>query len=293
MKNAHVCTGKKRGRWYGVCVAALVGGALAAGILAGAPLLAQWQLSRQKPVSVAAPVEEPESSSQPALTPEEQEEAAQRARFADLLEENPDVVGWITIPDTPVDLPVMQTDDNSYYLSHGLDSSSDKLGLPYVDYECDVKSGQHLIVYGHNMGKNRTERFSSLQHYMDADYCREHPVIQLDTLYTSQTYKIVAVYVISAELTDADVFYFNQYIQFADDADWQAYLDEIAARALYTVDGFTRPGERLLSLCTCIHTISNARLIVVARPLREGESTQAQQITINSDPLMPARWPKG
>ena len=62
------------------------------------------------------------------------------------------------------------------------------------------------------MGVNNTDRFSNLQKYRDADYYTAHPYLQLDTLYKSEIYKIVAVYAVTSRESDGDVFYFNQYI---------------------------------------------------------------------------------
>ena len=53
---------------------------------------------------------------------------------------------------TPVDYPVVQGRDNTFYLRHGLDREYDNQGIPFADYECDVRDGRHLILYGHNMG---------------------------------------------------------------------------------------------------------------------------------------------
>lgn len=177
---------------------------------------------------------------QPAVTPEPRD-------FTALLERNPEVIGWIKIDDTDVDLPVMQKEgDNSYYLKHDLDGNWDDLGLPYLDYECDIQQSRHLILYGHNMGVGDTVRFSSLQNYREPEYYQEHPVIELDSLNGGQYYKIVAVYAITTRESDGDVFHFNQYVNFADDAAEQEYLDEVAKRAFYTTGDYARADERLL-----------------------------------------------
>lgn len=211
--------------------------------------------------------------------------------FTALLAQNPDVVGWIRIEDTPVDFPVLQGDDNEFYLRHGLDGEYDILGVPYVDYECDVEQGRHLIIYGHNMGVGESERFSSLQNYKDPDYYTRHPVIRLDTLYGSALYKVVAVYALTARTADADYFPFNTYVDFADDEAEQAYLDEVARRAFYTTGDYVRPDERLLTLCFCTYEMEDARMLVMARPLREGERAEADEVHIQPDPQLPARWP--
>ena len=187
----------------------------------------------------------------------------------------------------------MQTTDNEFYLRHGLDKEYDNLGLPFVDYECDLKNSRNLIIYGHNMGVDDTDRFSSLQEYRDTSYYAKHPVIQLDTLYGSQTYKVIAVFAVTARTSDEDYFQFNKYVDFEDDAAEQEYLDAVQARAFYTTGDYARADEHLLTLCTCTYEMDDARLVVMARPLREGESTEADSVTVNPDPLMPARWPSG
>lgn len=273
---------------------------MAAALIAMAALqLPNW-LQQRKMVSESPPAvqtAEPEQTPepqvtaaptmQPAVTPEPRD-------FTALLERNPEVIGWIKIDDTDVDLPVMQREgDNSYYLKHDLDGNWDDLGLPYLDYECDIQQSRHLILYGHNMGVGDTVRFSSLQNYREPEYYQEHPVIELDSLNGGQYYKIVAVYAITTRESDGDVFHFNQYVNFADDAAEQEYLDEVAKRAFYTTGDYARADERLLTLCTCTYEMSDARLLIMARPLRDGETLMADEVTVNPDPLLPARWPAG
>lgn len=260
------------------------------------PSVSTGELTQQEDEPAEPETAEPEpEAQQPAEEegPSEEEleaariEAEQRERFADLLARNPDVVGWITIDGTDVDLPLMQTTDNDFYLHHDLDGNYDNAGLPFVDYECDIRDGRHLIIYGHHMAS----RFNDLAEYYDPDYYVEHPVIQLDTLYESTLYKVVAVYAVTARTEDADYFPFNTYVDFDTDAEEQIYLDEIEQRAFYTTGDYVRADERLLSLCTCTYQMADARLIVMARPLREGESAEADEVTVNPAPLTPARWP--
>lgn len=272
---------------------AFVTGMAAAMMAAVAMLLPGWAQNRalqsQRPAVIQAEPAPTETGlgSTPAPT------ALPPRDFTDLLARNPDVVGWIAIDGTPVDFPVVQGRDNDYYLRHDLDKQYDLEGIPYADYECDVEKGDHLILYGHNMGVGQTARFSSLQNYRHPDYYTRHPVITLDTLWGSALYKVTAVYALSARPEDADYFDFNRYVAFADEADRQRYLDEVAARAFYTAGDYVRPGERLLSLCICTYEMEDARLIVMARPLRPGESTGPDAVTENPSPRLPARWPAG
>lgn len=176
-------------------LAAVISGAAFAGLVGG---LIFWlpsykekkemeAIKPQETQTTAPPTDEPEATPDPAA-----EEAAQRAKYADLIARNPEFAGWIEIPGVDIDLPILQTTDNYFYLYHDLDRADDKRGMPFADYECDMKNGRHLIIYGHNMGVNNTDRFSNLQKYRDADYYTAHPYLKLDTLYKSEIYKIVA-----------------------------------------------------------------------------------------------------
>lgn len=269
----------------GAVVVGVLAACLAAAIMLLPSRLRENALQSQRPQNTVAATPAPTATPVPTATPQPLMD------FSELLAQNPDVVGWISIADTPVDYPVLQGDDNSFYLRHGLDGEYDNEGIPFVDYECDVRSGRHLILYGHNMGVGETTRFSSLQNYKDPDYYTQHPVIQFNTLYDSTTYKVVGVYALSSRTEDADYFPFNEYVDFSDDDAEQAYLDEVSQRCFYTTGDFVRADERLLTLCFCTYEMEDARMLVMARPLREGESPTADSVTVNEDPLLPARWP--
>lgn len=285
---------KKAGVLFGMFCSGMAAALVAMAAIQLPGWLQQRKLVNESPPVVEVvepePVQQPQATAvptiQPAATPQPRD-------FTALLERNPDVIGWIKIDNTDVDLPVMQTDDNSFYLKHDLDKNYDDLGLPYLDYECDMEQSRHLILYGHNMGVGDTVRFSSLQGYRDPQYYQEHPVIELDSLTGGQYYKVVAVYAITTRESDGDVFHFNQYIDFADDAAEQEYLDEVAQRAFYTTGDYAYASERLLTLCTCTYEMQDARLLIMARPLRDGETLAADDVTVNPDPLLPARWPAG
>lgn len=279
-------------RQFLLLAGAVAVGLAAACLAAGAMMLPDWMQeqalrNRRPPAVVAAPSAEPQPVSAPESTPT----PLPLMDFTGLLARNPDVVGWITIDDTPVDYPVLQGRDNAFYLRHGLDKEYDNEGIPFADYECDVQNGRHLILYGHNMGEGKTQRFSSLQNYRDPDYYASHPVIRYHTPGESLLYKVVGVCALTARTEDPDYFAFNEYADFGDDNAEQAYLGEMSRRCFYTTGDFVRPDERLLTLCLCTYEMADARLLVMARPLRAGESPDADPVTINESPLLPVRWP--
>ena len=137
------------------------------------------------------------------------------------------------------------------------------------------------------------ERFSSPQHYRDPEYYSQHPVIYFYTPHETMRYKVTAVLGLTARTEDADYFAFNELIDFPDSDARQRYMEQIAQRAFYMAGDFAHEEETLLTLCTCTYLgMPDARLVVVARPMRENESEQADPVTVNPEPLLPLRWPR-
>lgn len=86
-----------------------------------------------------------------------------------LIAENPDAIGWISIPGTPIDYPVVQTTNNTFYLNHGLNGKRLEAGAIFADYRF---SAPHIILYGHHMKDG--SMFGSLQKYASSEYQNKH-----------------------------------------------------------------------------------------------------------------------
>src|SRR5699024_6284321 len=105
-----------------------------------------------------------------------------RPGFEELLAENNDVVGWITIDDTKIDYPIVQGKDNETYLNRNFFHEETRAGSIFMDYRNDVKSDENknMIIYGHRM-KDGT-MFQQLTKYLDQTFVEEHPTFTIDTL---------------------------------------------------------------------------------------------------------------
>ncbi len=202
-----------------------------------------------------------------------------------LLELSEDVVGYINIPDTIVNYPIMQNLDDSegeeYFLYHDFYGNNSNLGSIFLDFRCcfdvvgeDKKllrpTSENLIVYGHNM-KNES-MFGSLKKYKDVDdYYEKHPLIEMNSNYRNYTFKIYGYFIADAvDTTDTRFEYWN-YIELDDEETFYDYVNEVKRRTLRLTNVDVEYGDTLLTLSTCSNTISNGRLVVCARALREGE----------------------
>ena len=139
--------------------------------------------------------EEPEL---PALELESEQEPVQEEvtafdKYADVYAQNSDLVGWVSIPGTQIDYPVMQTKDNpDFYLKHAFDKSYSSYGVPYVQENCDIGISDNLVLYGHHM--NNGSMFSDLCKYESEDFYQEHKIIHFDTLESFGEYEVIAAF---------------------------------------------------------------------------------------------------
>lgn len=134
---------------------------------------------------LAALVEPPTTKPPTAAVPEEttapEESAEPVAELRDLTElfaQNQDCIGWLCVPGTQIDYPVMFTpEEPQRYLRRSFYGAYSQSGVPFLDFRCNENS--NLILYGHNM-RNGT-MFGNLTGYTDANFAAEHPVIDLQT----------------------------------------------------------------------------------------------------------------
>lgn len=179
----------------------------------------------------------------------------QRVDFEALKAINPDIFGWILIEGTPIDYPLLQGEDNSYYLTHTYDRKEARCGSIFL--ECTNTEGmtdQHNILYGHNMRDD--SMFGSLSEYNDQEYAEQHKEIKIYLEDRVQTYQIFSVY--RAE-TSGKVY----TVQFGGKEGFQKMLDEMTESSV--VELLPNPGaeDRILTLSTCTGSGNYERRLVI------------------------------
>ena len=97
-------------------------------------------------------------------------------KFSQLLKANKDTKGWLRIPGTNIDYPVVQGEKNSdFYLHHNLKGDTDKNGCLYIDANCNVETPtKNIVIHGHNMESTRM-MFFQLPKYKDIEFYKKHP----------------------------------------------------------------------------------------------------------------------
>lgn len=184
-------------------------------------------------------------------------------RYLALYRENSDLVGWLSIEDMKIDYPVMQCEDDEYYLHHDFEGKDSKYGCLYVRERADLENGTNFVIYGHNMKDG--SMFGDLDFYREEDFYREHSKIAFDTLYEEYTYEIVAVFLSQIYGENDDVFKYYQFYEAETEEEFDDFYDNIKKMSLYDTGVEAEYGDTFLTLSTCAYHVNNGRLAVVAK----------------------------
>lgn len=198
-------------------------------------------------------------------------------KYASLYNANNDFIGWLNIPGTNVDYPVMQAGDNDYYLHRDFDRNYEFAGTLFADYEGKITADEmphNTIIYGHNMLYKY--QFSALSEYRKSlDFLKFSPVIDFDTLYQNNKYKIISVFLTNIKKEHGEVFEYTKKIYFKSRAEFFDFVLECEDRSIYETGVDVEYGDEFLTLSTCdASTTLDLRLVVVARKVRENESPE-------------------
>ncbi|WP_322176741.1 class B sortase [Acutalibacter caecimuris] len=214
----------------------------------------------EKPSATPAPTGSPPADKQPGpaatSSPDSQESQEQRRDLSELFAMNEDFVGWLCIPDTDINYPVMHTpDEPERYLRRDFQGEYSESGVPFLDFRCSLDSG-NLIIYGHNM-MNGT-MFAALQGYVQEDFCEQHPIIEFQTADGCEEYQLFAV----AWVKSNDEWY--KFVSADAAEDFNSAVEKIIGKALFQVGSSPEFGTQILTLSTCYDSAHNGRLLVLA-----------------------------
>lgn len=183
-------------------------------------------------------------------------------KYFPLYEKNSDFIGWISIDETRIDYPVMQTpEDHLYYLKHSFERKWSDYGVPFLDGNCIIGRSNNLIIYGHHMRNG--SMFSDLVKYADQSFCQEHPVIRFDTLNGYGFYEVIAAFRYN---THHENFLYNEYYDM-DEETFGSFVSECMSRILHDTGKTAIYGDQIITLSTCDYTYENGRFVVVAKKI--------------------------
>jgi SrtB family sortase len=197
------------------------------------------------------------------------DKASMLPELKDIYALNDELVGWINIPDTVIDYPVVQAEDGEYYLSHDFYGEENINGQIILDALCDPYTPSYnLILSGHHM-KNGS-MFGGLPEYRNKSYWEKHKLLEFDSLMERKVYVVFACFYSADYDEDETGFRYNAVIDYKMDAD--RWLEEIEENQLYDTGIQREFGDEFITLTTCDRARHrNGRFVVVGRRIREGE----------------------
>lgn len=215
----------------------------------------------EKEESVEAPVPEPEP--EPIPTPEPTQENKQvyypndywdymnvpfmNVNFNELLNKNSDTVGWIKVEGTKVNYPVVQTDNNEYYLSHAFNKKKNSGGWIFADYRNDfVDFGKNTIIYGHNM--NNKTMFGSIPQMLNKSYLNNsnNYYIKVSTPTCNTVWKLFSIYTVEPE-----IYYLKTNFR---NYSFEEFINTLKSRSVYDFGTDISSDDKILTLSTCDNT---------------------------------------
>lgn len=181
---------------------------------------------------------------------------------------NGDCVGWIRIPDTRVDYPVMWTPkDPEYYLRRDFNGEYQQAGTPFLDGASDPGSA-NFILYGHNMKAGTM--FSDLTKYEDRDFYEAHRTLYYETIWDGLwEYEVLAVYPTAVGEGGEGAFRYYDYPVIFDQYTYDTYVKGVKAKSVQDTGVKAAYPEKLLTLSTCEYSRQDGRFVLVARPVKK------------------------
>ncbi len=219
--------------------------------------IAATEPSQSEPSSPTTPSGVPEDS-----TPPEPTEPTILADLLPIYELNADTVGWIAVPETKINYPVMQTPDRpDYYLKRNFNHTWSDWGAIYAEEACDINlPSDNITLYGHHMKDG--SMFAGLDKYKKEAFWKDHQTFSFDTLYERHTYRIWAVFKTSGNVGEG--FPYHTFSDAASEEEFNDFVETIKSMDFYDTGITPQYGDKLLTLSTCEYSLNNGRFVVCA-----------------------------
>ena len=182
-----------------------------------------------------------------------------------LQEENPDIVGWLEIEGTSINYPVLQGDDNEYYMTHNYKKQKSKNGSIFLtkDYDWSIPSS-NLLIYGHNLSNGTM--FQELLKYEKEEFYKKHPIIRFTTNNEDAEYEIISAFKSRVYYkSEKNVFRYYYFVNAKTEAEYNEFVQNAKKASLYNIDKTAQYGDQLITLSTCSYHVEDGRFAVVGR----------------------------
>ena len=185
--------------------------------------------------------------------------------YAESFLKNPDMAGWLVVPDTVIDYPIMWTpEDEEFYLYKDFNGNDDKNGSLILDTEsCVDPLTTNLIIHGHNMKSGAM--FGNLTAYEKKEYFDTHREIILYTKDCKRRYEVIAVFRSQVYKKSDNVFKYYKFFQADTQEEFDDFYNNIKNLSVYDTGVSAKFGDNFITLSTCTYHVERGRFVVVAK----------------------------
>lgn len=182
--------------------------------------------------------------------------------FDELLKKNSDTVGWIKVNGTNINYPVVQANNNDYYLYHAYDKSKNNAGWIFADYHNDmVNLGRNTIIYGH--GRLNNTMFGSLKNILKSSWYddKNNYIVKFSTLKENTLWQVFSIYSIEAE---------GYYIttSFKNNEAYNDFLTVMKNRSIKDFNTTVNVNDKIITLSTCKDIAGKERVVLHAKLIK-------------------------
>ena len=215
----------------------------------------KWQKNNSENGKLQADLQESASTSRETSEENVDSRLTLSVDFNNLVEKNPDTVGYLKINNSDIEFPVVQTTDNQYYLKHNFKKEYNGAGWIFADYSDSFDDlSQNTLIYGHNR-RNGT-MFSDLKMLLDEKYSLDGDNSYFLFNTKSNKYRCIIFSVTMKKAATLSI-----PVSFKTDEEYLAYIDEVKQASYRKLDVEVPATSKIITLCTCDNTNQNRVLV--------------------------------
>lgn len=194
------------------------------------------------------------------------QEIVENHELASLQKQNDNIIGWLSLESSRLNNPVLQTNNNDFYLTHNYIDEKSRGGSIFMDFRNEAMKDRHTIFFGHVL-RNGT-MFGELSKFEEQAYAEEHPVFTYETNDKHYTLEVFAAYA-----TTTDFYYIETEFT---DVSYDEFLTEIQRRSAINMPVDVSIEDRIVTFSTCTTSQQNKERFVVHAKVIEQENEEVK-----------------
>ncbi len=175
---------------------------------------------------------------------------------------NNEIVARLVINSLDLDVPILQHNDNDFYLNHDEYGNQSNIGAIFLDYRNNVDIDRKLLLFGHNSQSVNTH-FKKLENFLSSSFFNkaDNRKVSIETYNKKINYEVVSVFTITGK---------NEHMKLSfSQAEWKNHIDWINESSRYDNSEKLTYKDSILIMQTCYYEPSESYLLVIAKKVSE------------------------